>query len=135
MKRADLAGAIALELTRLQRVSEVVTPLLAAAREDFKPWHAAAGAKYVADLSTGLAALGRGTPGGGSLGRGRQTPAQPMRGTMLDAFESIASLYVECFMRPAWEDSSSQHCAELERSGRALEVCRSIRSFCGKHCS
>jgi hypothetical protein len=82
MKRADLAGAIALELTRLQRVSEVVTPLLAAAREDFKPWHAAAGAKYVADLSTGLeslcrrryaclAAPGRGTPGGGILARGR----------------------------------------------------------------
>jgi len=59
MKRADLAGAVALELTRLQRVSEVVTPLLAAAREDFKPWHAAAGAKYVADLSTGLENLCR----------------------------------------------------------------------------
>ncbi len=29
----------------------------------------------------------------------------------------------------------SQHCAELERSGRALEECRSIQSFCGKHCS
>jgi len=72
MTKAELTVAIEQELTSLTRVSEVVAQLLEAAGQDLRPWHAAAGAKYVADLFMGLenlcgrryAALGRERPKG-----------------------------------------------------------------------
>lgn len=54
MTRAELTAAIEHELTSLTRVAEMVVELLAAAGQDPRPWHAAAGAKYVADLFMGL---------------------------------------------------------------------------------
>jgi len=54
MTRAELTAAIEHELTSLTRVAEMVVQLLDAAGQDPRPWHAAAGAKYVADLFMGL---------------------------------------------------------------------------------
>jgi hypothetical protein len=54
MKKERLAREIQYELGQLAQLASVVSELLAVPASDRKPWHAAAGAKYVADLFMGL---------------------------------------------------------------------------------